>query len=154
MICSIFEKDGALDYVVQLPYLPTLVEEFVWRLPPAAPHTKLGVGFEKLPHVEGLRVIEICSNGRAHTAQTARDGTVDERLRPPRKLQGGDFVVMVNGRSSRSEILEELRSGRLVTAIVWRFPQPLQLEQPRGWEGCQTQEEAADDKDSESRTAP
>ena len=110
--------------------------------------------YKKLSHVEGLRVIEICSSGRAQTAQTARDGTVDARLRPPRKLQEGDFAVMVNGRSSRSEILEELRSGRLVTAIVWRFPQPLQLEQPRGWERCQVQKEAAHDKGSESRAAP
>ncbi|CAE7581720.1 RE1 [Symbiodinium sp. CCMP2592] len=97
---------------------------------------QLGVGFEKLEQEEGLRVHKVCSESRSEK----RHNYIDHNgLLRGHKLLPGDFVVMVNGKSSRTEMMEELRSGRTVFAapaegavpVIWRFPENLPaLEAP------------------------
>eukprot|EP00439_Symbiodinium_sp_Y106_P022202 s2145_g2.t1 len=120
------ERPEALNYAALLPYQPIQIEEFIWFLPAA--HSKLGVGFEKLEQEEGLRVHKVCSESRSEK----RHNYIDHNgLLRGHKLLPGDFVVMVNGKSNRTQMMEELRSGRPVFAVIWRFPENLPaLEAP------------------------
>ncbi|CAE7198879.1 unnamed protein product [Symbiodinium sp. CCMP2456] len=95
-MCSAIERETRRTELRGPPPLPANPVSGVFMAP--AFRARLGVGFELLDQEEGLRVLQVCPQSRSEK----RHDVIDRNgLLPGHKLHPGDFVVMVNGKSTR-----------------------------------------------------